>query len=173
MIHRWDRLLEALAASRKAESEFNPGLYNTRNAMRVLEDYLCAAVLGLDQSPPVYAYSRSLRKLIESDEHKESLDKMMTKHRLTKPLLQLMRSLKQKGRFVPCHSWDELVKTSISQTDNERTRQAKIFLFDLLRTFIKDLDPIEALKSPYYKGDDDAIELLAGKRRYFTAYIYR
>ena len=138
------------------------GHYNARNAMRVLEDYLCAAVLGLDQSPPVYAPSRSLRKLIESGEHKESLDKVMAKYRLTKPLLQLMRSLKRNGWFFPSFNWNELVQTTIYQTDNERTRQAKIHLFDLLKTFAKG-DGLEALKSPYFK--DDYPELWAEPHR--------
>ena len=143
-------------------SEHEGGHYNPRNAMRVLEDCLCAAVLGLDQSPPVYAPSRSLRKLIESGEHKESLDKVMAKYRLTKPLLQLMRSLKRNGWFFPSFNWNELVQTTIYQTDNERTRQAKIHLFDLLKTFAKG-DGLEALKSPYFK--DDYPELWAEPHR--------
>ena len=129
------------------------GHYNPRNAMRVLEDYLCAAVLGLDQSPPVYAPSRSLRKLIESGEHKEALSKVMAEHGLTKFHLQLMREIKKKGNVYPSRVWDRLVQATFKYSDNIDTRNAKIHLFKVLTTFTKGNTSLDALKSPFFEDD--------------------
>ena len=136
-------------------SEHEGGHYNPRNAMRVLEDCLCAAVLGLDQSPPVYAPSRSLRKLIESGEHKEALSKVMAEHGLTKFHLQLMREIKKKGNIYACRFWDRLVQASLSRSDDVDTCNAKLHLFKVLTTFTKGNTSLDALKSPFFEDDFD------------------
>lgn len=131
-----------------------PGYYNTRKSMRVLEDYLCAAILGVEDAP-VYAPSRSLRAMIESGEYKDSLDKLMLKHGLTKYHFQVMRHMKKSGWLFPSRAWEELVRTSIRKVDSELTRNVKIHLFRVLSTFLNGSLEYNALKSPFY---DDGLE---------------
>lgn len=142
----YDRFLEGYGPSMIAAP---PEFFNSRTAMRVLEDYLCADVLGLKH--PMYAPSRSLKKLSDGGAYKESVARTMVKYGLTKHHLLILRDLKKQGSAQPRQDWSDLIKHSISVTDDNDTLNVKTHLFNVLGSFIAGTQGFDVLKSPFFQ----------------------
>ena len=128
--------------------------YNSRKAMRVLEDYLCLEVLHDVQK--VYACS-SLRSLRDNPQHRDDFEQMMVKHSLTDYHLEVMfRRKKASINVTSLHGeWKQLVEKSIAEEPSSESHKALQHLFELLKAFTLSNPDVQVLKSPVYDDSNE------------------